>query len=379
MTDSTAAPNGAILNELLELGDRKLFSVYLDLSVGSNGRRSHEIFLKKKESQFLELIGDDAAHRTRFEAVMRGVRTWLDERYDGSSPGAALFLSAEGEVLKALHVPAHVESLFAFQPGAVVAPLARMVEDYDHHCIVVVDNTRARILSVYLDKVEGEESYADETIPPRTHGGGWSQARFQRHRAGHVQHFHTELAEHLRRFVKRHGSDDILLLGTDEATAELQRELPPALRERVRFVRPASADEPAAALLKRIRKLLDGEQVREDEAVLERLERRVRDDYLAVGGVRATLQELQAGKVETLVIGRALARAGKQCVRCAFVLANGEAVCPYCGGELGSVDLYEKMVELAERLDAKVEFLEGDAEAELLRRMNGAGAFLKFQ
>ncbi len=379
MTNSTVVPSGATLNELRELADRKLFSVYLDLSVGSNGLRSHEVFLKKKESQFLELIGDDAARRARFQAVMRGVRTWLDERYDGSSPGAALFLSEQGEILKALHVPAHVESFFACQPGPVVAPLARMVEDYDHHCIVVVDNTRARILSVYLDKVEGEESYADETIPPRTRGGGWSQARFQRHRAGHVQHFHTELAEHLRRFVKRHGSDDILLLGIDEATAELQRELPPALRERVRFIGPAPADEPAAALLGRIRKLLDEEQAREDEAVLERLERRVREDYLAVGGVRATLQELQAGKVETLVIGRALPRAGKQCARCAFVLANGEAACPYCGGELGPVDLYEKMVELAERHDAKVEFLEGDAEVELLRRMNGAGAFLKFQ
>jgi hypothetical protein len=173
MTNPTVVPSGAILNELRELGDRKLFSVYLDLSVGSNGMRSHEVFLKKKESQFLELIGDDATRRARFQTVMRGVRTWLDERYNGSSPGAALFVSDEGEILKAVHVPAHVESLFAFQAGPVVAPLARMVEDYDHHCIVVVDNTRARILSVYLDKVEGEESYADETIPPRTHGGGW--------------------------------------------------------------------------------------------------------------------------------------------------------------------------------------------------------------
>jgi peptide subunit release factor 1 (eRF1) len=378
MTSSTAAPNVATLNELLGFGDRKLYSVYLDLSVGSNGQRSHEIFLKKKESQFLELIGDNSAERSRFEAALRAVRSWLDDGYDGSSPAAALFLSEEGSLLKALHVPAHVDNLFALQPGAALAPLARVVEDHDHHCIVVLDNTRARILSVYLNKVEGEESYADETIPPRTRGGGWSQARFQRHRADHVQHFHTELVDHLQRFVKRHGSDDIILLGTEEATAEFQRELPQALHDVVRFVRPAPTDESPSALLKRIQGILDEEQAREDEVVLHRLERRVREDYLAVGGVRATLRELQSGKVDTLVLGRSLPREGRQCTRCAFVLADGEAVCPYCGGEVGSVNLYEKMVELAERHDAKVEFLDGDAETELLHRLNGAGAFLKF-
>ena len=379
MASSAKALNDTVLNDLLALGERKLYSVYLDLSVGSNGQRSHEIFLKKKESQFLELIGDAPAERLRFESALRRVRGWLDASYDGSSPGAALFVSADGDLIEAVHLPAAVENLFAVQAGAAVAPLARMVKDYDHHCVAVLDNTRARILSVYLNKVEGEESYADETIPPHTRGGGWSQARFQRHRANHVQQFHTELAQHLQRFVKRHGSDDIILLGTEEAIADFQRELPPALRERIRFVRSASPDEPAGVLLKRIERLLEQEQTREDEAVLQRLERRVREDYLAVGGVRATLQELQSGKVETLVLGRSVPRRGGQCGRCAFILANGEAVCPYCGGELAPVDLYEKMVELAERHDAKVEFLEGEAESELLRRMNGAGAFLKFQ
>lgn len=378
-TNSNAPLNGAVLQELLALGDRRLYSVYLDLSVGSNGQRSQEVFLKKKESQFLELIGDDAKARDRFESVMRTLRRWVADEFDESNKGAALFLSTEGELLKSVQLPAPVENLFALQDGPAVAPLARIVEDHDHHCVVVLDNTRARILSVYLNRVEGEESYADETIEPRSRGGGWSQARFQRHRQSDVKHFHSEVVEHLERFVKRHGSDDIILLGTEEATAEFQKELPAALSERVRFVRPAPADEPSSALVGRIRGLLAEEQVREDEEILKRLERRVREDYLAVAGVRATLQELQSGKVETLVVGRTLPRDGRQCTRCSYVLADGEASCPYCGGELAPVDLYDRMIRLAEHQNAKVEFLEGEAEAELLRRMNGAGAFLKFQ
>jgi peptide subunit release factor 1 (eRF1) len=42
------------------------------------------------------------------------------------------------------------------------------------------------------------------------------------------------------------------------------------------------------------------------------------------------------------------------------------------------VDLYEKMVDLARRTDARIEFVEGEAETRLLDAMNGAGAFLKF-
>ncbi|MFN2431604.1 MAG: Vms1/Ankzf1 family peptidyl-tRNA hydrolase [Gemmatimonadota bacterium] len=374
-----AAPDGSTLEELLALGDRRLYSVYLDLSVGSNGQRTHEVFLRKKEGQLQELAGEDEARRGSVDAVLRSVRAWLAEEFEEANQGAALFVTPEGELIKAVQLPTRTDNLFALHVGAVVAPLARIVEDHDHHCVVVLDATQARILSVYLNAVETEESYRDETIPARTRGGGWSQARFQRHRVEQVQHFHAEVVEHLERFVRRYGSDDIVLLGTEEATAEFQKALPPGLRERVRFVQPAPAEEPAAALLARIEGLLELEHVREDVEILDRLEQRVREDYLAVGGVRATLNDLQAGRVETLVVGSRLGRQGRQCGRCAFVLADGEASCPYCGGELHPIDLYEKMIELAERHDAKVEFVDGDAASELLQRMNGAGAFLKFQ
>lgn len=378
MAHSTALPTRETLGALRALGDRPHWSVYLDLSVGSNGQRTHEVFLRKKEVQFGELLADDEAAREALARVLRRIREWLADGFDESHGGAALFFDDHGELLDAIQLTGAVEPLFVLGPGAVVAPLVRVVEDHDHHCVVVLDSTRARILSVYLDAVEDEESYADPTVPARTRGGGWSQARFQRHRAEHVQRFHAEVAEHLERFVRRHRCDDVILLGTEEATADFAKALPHAIADRVRFAKPAPADEPAAALLERIRDVLELDHVREDEEVLARLERRVREDYLAVGGVRATLDDLQAGKVETLVLGRGLPRKGGQCRRCEFLLANGEAVCPYCGGEVAPVDLYEKMVDLARRTDARIEFLEGDAEARLLDGLNGAGAFLKF-
>lgn len=377
-TPASPSPHGAVVDELQALGDRRLYSVYLDLSVGANGQRTHEVFLKKKQSQFEELAGDDEKERRNVAAVLETIRRWVADEFDPANHGAALFVDPAGELVKAVQTPARLENLFALQRGPVAAPLVRFVEDHDHHCVVVLDNTHARILSVYLNAVEEEESYADGSIPPKSRGGGWSQARFQRHRAEHVQHFLDEVVEHLERFVRQHGSDDIVLLGHETATADLQKALPAALRERLRFVGAAPADEPTAALLRRIEGVLDMEHVREDVEVLERLERRVREDYLAVGGVRAALKELQEGKVETLVVGSRVGREGRQCEGCGFVLAGEDGPCPYCGGRLQPVDLYEKMVELAERHGARVEFVEGEADAELQRRMNGAGAFLKF-
>ena len=164
----------------------------------------------------MELIGDDAEERGRFDAVLRTIRMWVADEFDAANQAAALFLSERGELVKAVQLPAPVDNLFALGSGPAVAPLARMVEDHDHHCVVVVDNARARILSVYLNSVESEESYSEPAIPRRTHGGGWSQARFQRHRAEQVQQFHAEVADHLDRFVRRHGSDGIILLGTSK-------------------------------------------------------------------------------------------------------------------------------------------------------------------
>ena len=83
--------------------------------------------------------------------------------------------------------------------------------------------------------------------------------------------------------------------------------------------------------------------------VLELPHDRGHHGHYAAAGVLQTLEQLQAGKVETLVIARDLEERGAECRGCGLLLARHDGACAYCGGaRREGVDIGEVLVGLAE-------------------------------
>ncbi|MEJ2502659.1 MAG: hypothetical protein P8177_04970 [Gemmatimonadota bacterium] len=96
---------------------------------------------------------------------------------------------------------------------------------------------------------------------------------------------------------------------------------------------------------------------------------------MAVSGPGDTLEQLQEGKLDTLVIARGLESSGGRCGKCGFVLERASGSCPYCGGELhDGVDLAEEMVRMAQDQGITIEFVAGST----LDEYRGAGGLLRF-
>jgi peptide subunit release factor 1 (eRF1) len=368
------------LQRLINLpnGDRPVLSVLLDMSVNSDNKRTHRIFLNQKRAQFDELDSDrEGHHREAIGEALARVDAWLENEYVETNRGVVIYTEVGGPWFEAMQFPVPVQNRFVVGDRPVILPLAQVLESYDHHGVVLLDREHVRLMSVYLGTLLDEVEVRGEPFPAPhdVQAGGYSQNRYQRRKLEETKQFFRDFAREVEEFVQRHRPDDLVILGTDENVAKFREFLPERLLEMVVYTGPMAVDESAAAVIQRLQERLDVERQKESMAAVDTLLERVSQDYLATGGVQATLTALQEGKVDTLLIAKELDRTGNRCSMCGFVFAREIESCAYCGSkEFSEVDAAEELIRLAEGQGAEVEFLDPGS----LGRLRGVGALLRF-
>ena len=359
-------------------GDHPILSLFLDMSVNSDNKRTYTVFLAKKRAEFQELASDRPAHhREAIGATLARIEQWIEDEYEEENRGVVIYAEIGGDWFEALQFPVPVANRLVVGPRPLIAPLAQVMESYDHHGVVLIDRERVRILSVYLGTLLDEIEVHNEPIPTPhdVQAGGYSQSRYQRRKAEEMRSFFKEFAKEVQEFVRRYQPDDLVILGTEENVAKFREFLPERLLEMVVYTGPMRVDEPTPEVLARLEPHLQAERERESDALLKRLEEQVRQDYLATAGFRSTLAALQEGRVDTLVLERDSTREGSRCTQCGFLFGRVTEQCPFDGAETTPVpDVVDEMLRLAEAQGAEIEFVDPGAAA----AMRGTGALLRY-
>ena len=360
-------------------GDGKpVLSVFLDMSVNSDNKRTHAIFLSQKRSQIHDLQdGSGGATPPEINAALDRVERWLQEDFDEENRGVAIYAAIGGEYFEALQFPVPVANRLTVSERPFIAPLVQVLKSYHHHGVVLLDREHVRILSIYLGTLLDEIAVKGEPwpAPSDVQAGGYSQKRYQRRKAEEMKHFFKEFAKELEEFVRRYRPDDLVILGTDENVAKFKEFISEPLQKMVVYTGSMWVDESAAQVMAELEPHLAGERDRESREVVQNLRDRVREDYLATAGFQSTLTALQEGKVDTLVIAQDRDQDGARCPRCGFVFGREVTTCPYDGAATTTgVNVVEEAIRLAQTQGAEVEFVPA-AEVEDMR---GVGALLRF-
>jgi peptide subunit release factor 1 (eRF1) len=361
-----------------EPGEHPILSLFLDLSVNSDNKRTHHIFLAQKRAQFDELDSDRRNHhREDIGAVLARVDRWLDTEYSEENRGGVIYAEIGGDWFEAIQFPVPVQNRMVIGERPVIKPLAQVLESYHHLGVVLLDREHVRILSIYLGTLLDEIEVRADPIPAPhdIQPGGYSQKRFQRRKDEETKHFFKEFSREVEEFIGRYKPRELVVLGTDENVAKFRDFLSDTARRMIVYTGAMGVGEPASEIMLKIGPYLEAEREREDQEVVETLLGRVREDYMATAGFQSTLTALQEGKVDTLVMARDLERDGVRCEGCGFVFARTVEPCPYCGSpETTGVDAVEEMVRMAEVQGAAVEFVDPGMVTEL----RGVGSLLRF-
>jgi peptide chain release factor subunit 1 len=361
-----------------EPGEHPILSLFLDMSVNSDNKRTFRVFLNQKRSQFDELDSDRAKHhREAIGEAFGRIDAWLGEEFREENRGVVIYTEIGGDWFEALQFPVSVQNRMLIGERPVISPLAQVLESYHHHGVVLLDRENVRLLSVYLgtllDEITIEATPLD--APHDIQAGGYSQQRYQRRKLEEMRHFFREFAKEVSEFVKRHKPDDLVILGTEQTIANFREFLPEQVDKMVVYTGAMRVDEAPSEVLARLTPHLELYRQRESGELLDTLRNRVAQDYMAAAGYQGTLTALQEGKVDTLVVARDQEKPGVRCSQCGFVFAREVDTCLYDGGDTIPVpNVLEEMVRLAEGQGATVEFVE-PTDVEDLR---GAGALLRF-
>jgi hypothetical protein len=359
--------------------DGEVLSLYVDMSVTSDNKRTWQTFLNKQRSRFPALDSDRPGHhREHVGEILTRAETWLATQFDTRCKGAVIFAEIGGDRFDAFSFPRPLPNRLDIGPQPVVGPLHAAMGTERRWCVAIVDREHLRVLTVHLGKIEADNVIEPEPYPTPhdVQAGGYAHKDYQKWKAEEARSFFKTFAEEVAKVGAQYSVDGYVLLGTSENTKHFLEFLSPQIQERVVHTGHAPPAGNSGDLLRRLEPLFADITAREEARAIEQLLDRVRNDHLAASGWHQTLIELQEGKVDQLFIARNEAREGVQCTQCSFYLVRREGECPYCGGTLrDGIDLVESAVRMAAGQEVRVEFVASDA----LSEMNGVGALLKFR
>ncbi len=293
--------------------------------------------------------------------------------------GVIIYSSTPGEIWEVLPLEVMVPSLVSVGSSPSTALLAQVMEEYPRMAVLMLDGGDARIYSAE----QGSDSESDREsteLPGRHAQGGWAQARYERHVEFHHAMHLKSVAEKLEGMYREQPFDRLVIVGAERAAKEFEALLPEEIRRRLIGKLTANfKQERDSEILDRARALREEDERRLELALVSRITELTDAKGRGTLGIDETLKALTEGRVDTLVVGEGVTKAGTACLNCDFFSADGFSQCPGCAkSEVEDLpDVIEQAIEYAIANGSRVNVVFGGAREMLLSR-GGMGALLRY-
>ena len=358
--------------------DAPVLSLYLDMRAGQHGRPNYDAFLRKTFSERSRVL--KGAARQGFDADVEKITAYLGEQVRRSAQGLAIYAcSGQDGFFESVQLDVPVEHHWLFI-GSVphLYPLIRLNDQFPRYAALLVDSNAARLFVFGLGATETQTEVRN--VKTRKGAvGGWSQARYQRHVENfHLQHM-KEVVDVVDRVMREEALDRLVIAAEPSTRGLLMEQLPKHLAEKVVDLMKFDIRTPENQVLTRTLEALREHDADTDAEHVERMLDAWNADGLAVAGPEETLQALEKGQVEELLITATpelLRRAEKLTGDVAPAPVDVDTSAPTTGGDSDRHRLADHFVVHAHMSAARIRFIEDPA---LLEDVGGVGALLRFK
>jgi len=284
-----------------------------------------------------EMLGKAVADAV--DADLSKIADWLGRGLDRRRTHGLAVLSTQG-AFEAFELPVSVPDQVAVEPFPDVAPLCAILAEDAPTLAVAVDGQQARMLRLDLHGTEelagptdALERQADTTVEL-----GSFEHRHEEQQRQHFRRVARSIADALAQRPVRY----LVLLGSTEATASLESDLPAHLQSLVAGRVPHSVHDDSTELEQAARRAVDHAQSARRLQLAHELRERSFEGAAAVCGLDATLDALGAQLVDTLLVERGFRAPGGRCLACGLLVrgqnVGAERICRRCGGNVVEVD-----------------------------------------
>jgi peptide chain release factor subunit 1 len=263
--------------------------------------------------------------------------------------------------------------------GAFLRPLLEALDENERFGIVLVDQKRARLFTVFMGEIEEHKDLISQ-IPPRPESPSAdklrSQPRMQRHHDESVSAHVKFVAGEFGKLMEQLEVDRLIVGGNVGVASELARALPKRLRGRLVEVQAIPVAASPEEILTRAGDVQTRLERAEELEIVREILKEVRRGGRAVAGLSATLEAINEGRVWKLVYLQGLKLEGGVCNACNMLFDPADDRCPACGKKVAQEPhMLDRMARAVLERGGHVEIVDGPA-AEALRAVAEVAALM---
>lgn len=286
--------------------------------------------------------------RPSFDQAKSEVLLMLGQAWPDDMQSLAVFArSSDPSLLLALPFQATLETQFDVSSRPVIFPLIQLKDRFHRFVLVICTEETSRIMELTLGAVT-EEILTRKPDQCSRLGRQLSREHFHHRREEDTKRFVRDQVQIISNLMAQRGHNHLILAGHPRHIVPLRDQLPAHLQARVvgsLFHSPNGHDY-SPLLDQSIETFIRAEQ-EESRSTVERLHEQIRRQGLAVVGIHACRDAINAGAVSQLIIAEEIPHSDR-----------------------------EELVRLATLHDLPIEVCEGD---ELLLDHGGVGCLLRFR
>jgi peptide chain release factor subunit 1 len=258
-------------------------------------------------------------------------------------------------------------------------PLAAVAASAPRCCVVLVDRERARLFDLWADDVREQAEIIDPL--PRTGRssgpGGYDAGHVERHVENQAMRHFKNVAQRLQE-LQSAGCDSFVVGCREDVWPQLEPHLHTYVKQKLlgRF-----SSDPAIATAEQVReqaqRILEERNASERQALVREVIGGAQRNGRGKVGLRAVLEALEQGEVQTLLFGEAFYAPASQCTNCGHLDANLVEVCPACGKNTRELeDVTDAILRRALDQNITVVYIGADPAFEKAGKI---GALLRFR
>ncbi len=357
------------LAELPE-SDYPFISLYLHVN-------AHELFEQAKKNRiFVKNSFQKIEKQADIKNDREKILDFLENRVNSKAHGIAIFACDKLGIFETFHSIMPFENSFTLNSIPHLKQLAYHADECENALLVITDKHFAKIFNIELGGFILDEAIMEHDIHRFHKQGGWAQMRYQRHIQNQALHHYKEVAKVTADFLDNNPYKNLILAGQHHEVKNLQKLLPKRVNTKIIDINSLGVKSNVNLILEKIiEDLLKNEEKKELKQVSGVINK---SPQLSTTGWQDTIQLIEEGRAEQVIIPGYKTYIGWKCNGCLYVAKNQhKAGCDSYDYGLRKTDLTEEIVRLVFRNNGCIELVKGEA-AEKLEKYEGIGAVVRY-
>ncbi len=330
-------------------------------------QREFDSMLKRAKSQ----IEQNPLAKKDIERIYSFVQSPMDR---SKVRGIALFSSLDANLWKVVELPVPVQNFFIINTVPQLRQLESICEASEKIAILNIDRQRGRVIVFELGEVIESQEVFDELPRHEDDKGDWERDHLQDHKAV-LAHKHIRKSAQLAfDLFKKYDYEHLVISGSDDVVAELEKELHSYLKDRIVLRANIGISSPS----EEYRRLVEKAEEKIMRTSHMKLIEKIRDKAAVGTGIvtlKDTLGALSEKRIETLMVSNSFEKPGWRCPNCTNLAEKGP-ICSVCGSDMQKVeDLIEEVIQEALHQSCKIVTASESADLDCL---GGIAALLRY-